>query len=107
MKKTLILLTMMTGLCYAGECKAPPDVCLWNEARAQLVKMGEAEQAFTQAAKEWAMAKNEELAAPGSISVDALRKFTAMWIAWQNLLTEQKKAAKLMHDFSVVEQNQQ
>jgi hypothetical protein len=102
--KLLLTLALACGSLVA---EAPADVKLWNEARAQLVVMGQAEQVFTQAAKDWTVAKNEELATPGSVSVDALRKFTAMWVAWQNYLTEQRKAAKLMHDFSVVEMNQQ
>ena len=105
--KLLLTMALACGSLWAANCKAPPDVCIWNEARAQLVVMGDAEKVFVEAATDWAVVRNQELVTPGTVDAQALRKFTAMWIAWQNFLTEERKAQKLMHDFSVVEQNQQ
>lgn len=105
--KLLLTMALLCGSLGATECKSAPDVCFWNEAAAQLMVVGDAQAVFSAAAREWAKAKQAEIDTPGSVSADALKKFTAMWAAWQNVLTEQRKAAKLMHDFNVVEMNQQ
>lgn len=89
-------------------CTLPPGVCVWNDTVIPAMKeYSNAEKVFADAAKEWAVAKDEEMRARGSVSVGAIKKFTAMWVAWQGVRAAWKKAEKAMHDFSVVEMNQQ
>ena len=106
MKKPLILLTLAAGLCYGGECKGQPDVCMWNEAMQATKVFADAETEYSIKAAAFVKARQDELNAPGSISVDRVRAATAMWIAWQNYLAAQKVMNKAMHDFWVVEMNQ-
>lgn len=105
MKKPLILLTLAAGLCYGGECKGRPDVCAWNEAMVQMKAYADAETEFSGLAQEWIVAKQAEISDAGTISSEALKKFSAMWAAWQRLREAFKKADKAFHDFSVVEMN--
>lgn len=89
-------------------CTLPPGVCVWNETVIPAMKeYSDTEKGFADAAREWAVAKDEEMKAPGSVSAAAIKKFTAMWIAWQNTRSAFKRSEKAMHDFSVVEMNQQ
>ena len=102
--KLLLTMVLMCGS-LLGQCKLAPDVCAWNVAMTDMHAYAEQEQVFAQAAQEWAQAKQAEIDDTGTISSEALKKFTAMWAAWQNLRAAFKKAEKSFHDFSVVEMN--
>ncbi|MDE1766603.1 MAG: hypothetical protein KGI27_10095 [Thaumarchaeota archaeon] len=105
MKKIGIFLLLGLGLARASK-DPPPDIKLWNDAVQELHTFGDLQLTFAQAAHDWALAKQAELNQPGTVNAQALKKFTAMWIAWQGMQGEFRKVERSFHEFYVVEGNQ-
>lgn len=102
MKRTLGITLLLLGSAL-GDSKSAAE--LWNQAVVELHQLGMTQEAFRDAAKDWAVAREAEIETPGSVSIDALRKFTAMWKAWQAVVAQERRTEKAMHEFAVAEEN--